>query len=852
MRLSPTSIAWLSMGTGVCIAVVAAMQAPRSESRVAPGGHDEADEHVPVLSPEESQVRFQLQPGFRIELVASEPMIEAPVAAAFDESGRLWVVEMRTYMPDVEGTGELEPRNRILILEDTDGDGKMDKSTVFLDDLVLPRGVAPTHGGALVIEPPNLLFCRNTDGDGKADERRVLLDGFAGRESPEHAGNGPIYGIDNWWEFSQHSSRVWFDGATARTQKTPVHGQWGITRDNLGLLFYTPNSNPLLVDLFPKHYASRPGAAGSASGLGESIGKDGTTWPAIPTPTVNRGYRDGTLRADGTLASVTAACGPTMFRSGAFGEEFLDNVFICEPAGQLVKRLVLSLQDDSFDAVNIYKNGEFARSTDERFRPVNSLVGPDGNLYILDMYRGLIQHRMFLTPHLKDITRRRGMETPINCGRIWRIVRDDPAAERNPVAPGALPASCDNDTLVDLLASGNGWWRDTAQRLLVERRAVDVAPQLRSLAGTESVEGSVRVEAMWVLHGLGLMTQDEVQTLADSRNPAVRTAALRIAESLGPAAALERLIQGAMDDADPGVRVQAALSIGQLADRARPALAASAYCSHGGERLVRSALRTSIGGKELDVLRVLLASDGWPADSDAKAILRELTDAVLNASPQRRSELVELSASLVLGNDARGELFLERFKAKVRLDSDEPAPLKLDREPLEWNAAAKTNLQGAALMRRCGELFEWKGHEIARVKRIVRDLTSAEWDLFNQGKKLFGTTCASCHQPEGQGSAGLAPPLAGSSIASGPGGRMVRIVLHGLEGGYMPGGGSWGVMPVPAIKESGQIAAILTYVRRSWGNTGDPVTPAMVAKIRQQTKDRQKPWSRDELNGVKE
>ncbi len=859
--------AWMGLaGAGVVAAGVglAARPGVRVVSRAAP-----APVHVPVLAASESKMHFQVQPGFHIELVAAEPLIQAPVSAAFDERGRLWVVEMRTYMPDTEGTGELAPTNRVVILDDTDHDGVMDRSTVFLDNLVLPRGVAPCYGGALVIEPPNLLFCRDTDGDGKADERRVLLTGFGGRESPEHAGNGPIMGIDGWWEFSQHSARVFFDGETVKTQKTPTHGQWGITRDDIGRLYYTPNSNPLLVDLFPKQYAGRPDSSGSIAGLGESIGHDGTTWPAIPTPTVNRGYREGTLRADGTLASVTAACGPTIFRSPAFGEEFNGNAFICEPAGQLVKRLVISPRGDTLDAKNVYKNAEFVRSTDERFRPVNSLVGPDGNLYLVDMYRGLIQHRMFLTPHLKEITRQRGMEAPLNCGRIWRVVRNEAAAtslaasdssavfESSAVSSPAqrvMPGEMSNLQLVSLLESDEGWYRDTAQRLLIERRAKDVGTELAWVTWTPDGHSlEARLCAMWTLHALGLCDVPELQWIPEDVEPVVRVHALRMAEEIYEPDMLRGVVRAALTDADAGVRVQASLSLGALPPEDRVPLAAAAYRAAPGDRLVRAALKTSMNGHELAVLRELLADGAWPANADSKAILRELADLALNASPDRRSELAALTATLATKGDARADQLLDRFKSKLRLDADEPSPLKLAREPVEWLAASTSGARGASLMRQCEALFEWAGHEVTAVKRrSVRELTSAEWDLFNQGKKLFAATCASCHQPEGQGSAGLAPTLVNSPIANGPGGRMARVLLHGLEGGYMPGGGSWGVMPVPATREAGQLAAIMTYVRRSWGNTGEPVTPAMVAKVREQTRARQKPWTRDELNGVKE
>ncbi len=861
MRQPPTT-AWILLAALALSAVLAAVfsAAPRPTQ-----AHERHAESVPVLSPAEAMARFKIQPGFEVQLVAAEPLVESPVAAAFDEFGRLWVVEMRTFMPNAEGAGELEPRNQVVILEDTNHDGVMDTSTVFLDKLILPRAVAPCHGGALVVEPPHLLFCKDTDGDGRADTREVLLDGFAGLDSPEHAGNGLIYGIDNWWELSQHPVRVRFDGKSLTTQKTPTIGQWGITRDDAGRLYYTPNSNPLLMDLFPKQYAARAGG-GSATGLGELIGHDGTTWPAIPTPTVNRGYREGTLRADGTLISVTAACGPAIFRTPSWGPEFQNNAFICEPAGQLVKRLLIAPKNDTFDATNAYTGDEFLRSTDERFRPVNSLVGPDGNLYILDMYRGLIQHRMFLTPHLKEITKARGMEAPTDRGRIWRVVKHRPTLEElglasvqpkkprrkldadgRPLLPGTMTTS----DLMYTLADPDGWWRDTAQRLLVEHQPLDDAWMIRKLAFS-SPDEIPALHALWTLDALGQITPDDIAALAASDKPRLRIAALQLSEHLPDSPELHAIIRTALDDADLPVRVQAALTGGGLPLEPRLELAVAALNAHASDRLIRAAVRTGISGHELDLLNHLLADPSWPGDNQARTTLRDLADAVLAGSDTSRSQLAEAAASLVTHDDARGQLLLDRFKSKLRLDSDEPSPLKLHAEPVAWLAASTSGSSGAELMRQCAVYFEWPGHDVPRRKRIVRDLSPAEMDLFLAGKKLFATTCAVCHQPDGKGSPGLAPALAGSSIASGPGVRMIRVALHGLEGGYMPGGGSWGVMPPPAIKDSGDLAAILTYARRSWGNTGDPVLPAMVAKVKEQTKGRNQPWSRDELNGIKE
>ena len=222
----------------------------------------------PPLSPAESLATIQVKPGFRVELIASEPLIGDSVAMDFDEHGRLWVVEMRGYMRNIDGDREHTPVSRVVILDDTDGDGAMDESTVFLDNLVQPRAILCTHGGALIVEPPDLWFCKDTDGDGAADSMQHLYSGFAGLANPEHAGNGLMHTPDNWIHTSQHGTRFRFDGENIQVQSKPGHGQWGITKDDWGRVFLNTNSDALRGDLFPAHYGARHAHAGQDAARG--------------------------------------------------------------------------------------------------------------------------------------------------------------------------------------------------------------------------------------------------------------------------------------------------------------------------------------------------------------------------------------------------------------------------------------------------------------------------------------------------------------------------------------------------------------------------------------------------------
>ena len=306
---------------------------------------------LPAPAPLEADAEretFAVPPGIRVELVAAEPLVVAPVAMAFDGDGGLWVAEMRGYMPDVDGTAEDAPIGQVARLTDVDGDGRMDRRTVFLDGLVLPRALLPTRDGLLCIAPPELLFARDTDGDGVADERRVIATGMGGIESPEHAINGLVPGIDNWirvanaprrFRFSPDGPRgphVWASGVTRLAHgwieaRTSGGGQWGLSFDDEGRCFYNTNSQSLYADLIPSWYAVRNPHLGRAAGVLVRVVHDETVRPSRPNPGVNRGYREGLLREDGTLSRFTAACSPFVHRGAALAS-FRGDAFVCEPA----------------------------------------------------------------------------------------------------------------------------------------------------------------------------------------------------------------------------------------------------------------------------------------------------------------------------------------------------------------------------------------------------------------------------------------------------------------------------------------------------------------------------------------
>jgi mono/diheme cytochrome c family protein/glucose/arabinose dehydrogenase len=554
---------------------------------------------APALSPDQALKTFKLAPGFRIELVASEPMIEMPIIVQFDADGRMWVVEMRSFMPNVDGTGEQVPISRVSILEDTDGDGRMDKRTIFLDGLVMPRALALVRGGALLAEPPHLWFCRDTHGDGRCDEKVEVFSDYGSQAVPEHTANGLLLARDNWIYSLYHTNRYRFANGKWMREPTFNRAQWGLAQDDFGRLFYTSNSEILRGDLIPSHYLNKVSLTAKLNGLAAKIVSDQSVWPIRVNPGVNRGYQPNQLRADGTLATVTAACGTCIYRGDNFPEECRGNAFVCEPAGNVVKRNVLTETDGIVTAKNAYHQAEFLASTDERFRPVNAYTGPDGALYIVDMYHGILQHRIYVTTYLRHQIEDRQLQQPQNQGRIYRVVY-----EASKIGPKPNLSQASSAELVRQLAHPNGWWRDTAQRLLTERADAGVVPDLHQFLA-DSPNALARLGALWTLEGMGKADAVILNRALGDAYSKIRAAAVRMAENLlrapdkdSATAALRAKLVSLAADPSADVQIQVALSLGEIIpdDKAKQALKALAQSSPFA--LAKDAAAFSIAARE--------------------------------------------------------------------------------------------------------------------------------------------------------------------------------------------------------------------------------------------------------------
>lgn len=802
---------------------------------------------APVLSPSEALAAFEVAPGLRVELVACEPLVEDPVAIAFGSDGELWVCEMRGFMPDADGTGELEPVGAIAVLTDSSGDGVMDQRRVFLDDLVLPRGVAPALDGALVLAPPDLLFCRDTDGDGAADERAVVDTGFsAALANPEHAINGLVFGHDGRYHCANHSRAYFHDGSAWISEPTSGGGQWGLAKDDVGRFYYNTNSDALRGDRVSSRYGVRNPNHGRIAGINTRYVDDQRVYPIRITPGVNRGYRADTLGPDWKLVRYTGACGPGIFRGTRLPSSWLGDAFVCEPTANLVKRYVFEGRGPARMAVPAWPERELLASTDERFRPVNIANGPDGALYVVDLYRGILQHRVFLTSFLRKQAEQRGLDGPAGLGRIYRIVADDSV----PSPPAALSTASWTE-LAALLGHPNGWLRDTAQRLFVEEgrgdpNAIDL---LHVAAG--SAEPLARLHALWALATLEAFDEELwLARLADP-DPRVVRAALETCEQrlASNASRLTPELVRIAREGDAQTRQQALLSLGAGRQALTEAALAALLSEDASTGESRSAVLSGLAHRELEFLDRL---DGWTEPAPGRdTFLRLLARAVgRERVAERVSSLVERALAEPI--PWRGEaLMLGLCDVRPMGPTGEPGYIQLEREP---ERASALRARAEAGEPACATLLAglaWPGRSDLPAAAVVRALTPDEQARFASGALLYTQICAACHLSSGRGEPGKAPPLRASPWVLGSEERLGRIVLQGLSGPIELDGERWdGEMPAWSASDE-ELAAVLTYIRREWGHGASPFDAQRIAELRAGLPDRARPWTVSELEALR-
>lgn len=559
----------------------------------------------PALAPEESAARIELPPGYRVTVAAAEPLVQEPVWVTWDGNGAMYVAEMNSYMQDARGTGTKTNRNgRIKRLVDDDGNGRMDRATVFADHLLLPRMLLALDERLVVQETDDGGFTslRDTDGDGVADERVRLWDGPRPKASVELQDSALTWNIDNWMYTAQGGQRHRFTRGKWETRRTQSEfNQWGLGMDDTGLLFFSQNSIPGRGFQQPWHAWELIGermkwGRFERPGLGpETDAEFQKVFPLFPV-----GDRNEAMGR-----SWTSACGLSIYRGDALPEEMRGALLLAEPCGHLVRRARVRVSDDGTRLENLDPFSEFFLSRDFNTRPVCTATGPDGALYVVDMHRGIIQDSPWVGPEFVARIEAMGMDRVHNRGRILRIthdaVRPAPAPRLLDLAPAAL---------VPHLAAANGWTRDLAQRLLVLRAERAVIPALAAMAERHE-RPLARLHALWTLEGLDALDGAPLTSALRDADPRVRAAAVRLHEpalARGDAAALAA-VATAGDDADVLVRRQAVLSLGVSPTPAAVQAIQDIASRHATSAPVFLAAMTALHGRE-DLPLVARVRDG--------------------------------------------------------------------------------------------------------------------------------------------------------------------------------------------------------------------------------------------------
>jgi len=575
---------------------------------------------APVLTVDQALESFTIEKGFVIEPVAAEPLVEKPVALTFDARGRMWVCEMRGYMPDIDGKGEDQPLGRIAILEDTDQDGRVDKRTTFLDEILLPRTIALVPEGVMFADQ-STLYLVERNGDKPKGTPKVLDKNYSSGGNVEHKPNGMMPGIDNWLYNSKSGTRYKYLDGKLTSEKTANRGQWGITHDNFGRIFHNSNSTILVGDRTLPNLLIGNDSVKNKAKMDTRVG-DNSVYPGRVTPGLNRayiselnGYTSNTIDPKTfKLTSATGACGPVIYRGTNFPSEYDGNAFVCESSAQLVKTVRVDAKDGNLSGSHPLKNRDFLTSTDERFRPVNLYNAPDGSLYILDMYHGIIQHRTYMTSYLRAQTLDRGLDGPgLGHGRIYRVRAIDKPLEKVPNFENATSGD-----LIAALASPVGAIRDLAQKLLIDRKAP--AAEIRSALSSGPTNPLTVIHLIWTLEGLGSLEASDLEKPLASGNEEVVASALYASLSLAQddrATLTDRVANLAVKPMTLPYQARVLASIGRI--NAQVALV-TLLKNHGKVSLVREA---AIAGIEKNARLFQTVNKGQYSDKDFDQWIKE-------------------------------------------------------------------------------------------------------------------------------------------------------------------------------------------------------------------------------------
>jgi mono/diheme cytochrome c family protein/glucose/arabinose dehydrogenase len=554
---------------------------------------------VPVR-PEEQAKRFWLPPGYRMEPVLADPVIEEPGQVAFDGNGRMFVVELRGYDQTLDGVDLTPPIGRISVHEDRDNDGVYEHHQVFVDNLVFPRFVLPFGANSILTmetHQDEVWKYTDTTGDGVADRRELFTAGFGRPGNIEHQPSSLFWAMDNWMYSTYNSFRMRWTPEGLLREPTGTNGaQWGISQDNDGKVWFQGGASGMPGYFqFPVHYGNFD--------IPDRFEPDlNITWGApILIGDIQAGL-PGTRLPDGSLIRATAGAGSQVYRGDRLPKDLIGEYLYGEVVARIIRRMTPVRTEGLTQIRNAYPLSEFVRSLDPLFRPVDLRTAPDGTLYIADMYRGIIEG----APWAKEGTYLRlkidqyELDKILGYGRIWRLRHDD--FERDQTRPRMLDET--PTQLVVYLSHPNGWWRDTAQQLLVLGQDRSVVPALHELV-RNSGNRLARFHALWTLEGLGVLETSLVRTLLEDSDPGVRIQAIRASETLYKAGdrSLMRDYERASRDPDTDVAIQALLTLHLfrspgLADTVKTAQAANPArgIQHVGTQMLKP-VSTLTGGR---------------------------------------------------------------------------------------------------------------------------------------------------------------------------------------------------------------------------------------------------------------
>ena len=668
------SLAWIFLA-GSCVALLAWSYPDSGKNKK--GGADRADPdysselpRIPPKSPAEALKTFRLRPGFRIELAAAEPLLASPVAFDFDEDGRLYVVEY----PEFNQSASKQPQGhgRVRLLEDTQGNGVYDKSTIFLDNLDSPTAVCCYDGGVFVGAAPNILYAKDTDGDGKADVRRVVFAGFARDLAGEAMLNSFRWSFDNRIHVQtsysggvvRHADKkdpkpisvrgqvFIFDPRTELFAVASGGGQHGLSIDDWGRTFVCTNTEPVELITYDSRYVARnPYLEAPSAALriapGGYTSKVFRISPNEPWRVVRTRLRTTGVEAphptegDQPSGYFTAASGITVYRGDAWSAEYRGDVFVGEVANNLVYRARVEPNGVVLTARRGEPDVEFLASTDTWSRPVQMANGPDGTLYVLDMYRNLIQSSVAVPP---AILKHLDVSGGYDMGRLYRIVPEGFQRRKQPHLSTATTAE-----LVSLLEHANGWHRDAASRLLYQRQDQSAVGPLKQLA-TTSKSSLGRMHALYALDGMKALDVSTILHGLGDADPRVREHALRLAEQFVSAPQIRTRLAKMTEDPDLRVRYQLAFSLGAVRGEMTSQALAKLAERDGTDAWCRLAILSSVNSRAGDVFRLLVEKREFRTSRPGREILGRL--ATLVGSASGKQEMANLLQSLnALPND---------------------------------------------------------------------------------------------------------------------------------------------------------------------------------------------------------